>query len=139
MGFLDWAKPKPTLPYGYKHFTPKENIWYYYMSWEECEETDLEKRNLPDQVGWGCWEIRPFAFINGKKHRAKFKVVGEECIIEINKNKMKFPLNKCSFGYKPKYYHHKTINQKKRKEKDPNVKMTPSHYGEYHVTILVKD
>lgn len=108
------------------------------MSYNECSIQDLDNRNLLQQNGWECWEIRPFAFIKGKKIRAKFRIINDECIIEISRKKQKFPLSRCSFAYKTKYFHHKRIDPNKRKDEDKSFKYTPSHYGEYYVTVLVR-
>lgn len=130
------------LPAGYKRFSPAKNIWYCYMSYLKCGMQEIEERNLPYQSGYThpveCWEIRPFAFLDGKKHRAKFKIIQDKCIIEYNKQKLEAPLKKCFFAYKFKYYHHKNINPKRRKDHETGIQMTPSGYGEYYVSVLVK-
>ena len=141
MGLFSWLDQ--WLPAGYKKLKPAKNVWYFYMSYLKCGEDEIRERNLPCQVGYAhpveCWEIRPFAFIGGKKYRAKFKIVEKDCIIEYNKKKLKVPLKKCSFAYKFKYYHHKRINVKKRKDHEGWEQETPSGYGEYFVSVLVKD
>ena len=95
--FLDRWFPK-----GYEKFKPRENIWYYYTSYLDCGIKGLKARNLPEKNGWECWEIRPFAFVDGKKRRAKFKIIDNKCIIEINKKKKTYPISECSFAYKTK-------------------------------------
>jgi hypothetical protein len=75
-------------------FKPTKDIWYYYISYNDCGDKELKERNLPLQEGWECAEIRPFAFIDGKKQMAKFKIIDNEYFIEINK---KIPIKRLFF------------------------------------------
>jgi len=141
MGLLslisDWML-HPNVGSGYKKFKPEEGIWYHYHQYDNCGTEDLKERNIPYKHTWECCEIRSFALIKGKKHRAKFKIIDDHCIVIVKKRKLKFPLDRCSFAYKFKYYHHKRINPYKRKRHDKSFIYSPSRYGEYHVTVLVK-
>lgn len=119
-----------------EEFKPVKDIWYNYISYDKCGEKELRDRKLPIQSDWECWEIRPHVLIGDKKIRAKFKVIENKCIIFINGKEKVYPLLDCEFSYATKYYHHKQIDPKKRKDKE-GFTMTPSNYGEYYVYVRV--
>lgn len=122
---------------GKEYLKLTKDIWYYYLSYNECGEEDLIKRSLKWSVGWDCCEIRPFILIGRRKFRGKFKVVGNKCFYKIKNKKFIVSLGNCSFGYETKYYHHKTINFRKRKGEYNAFTMTPSHYGEIYIYLKI--
>ena len=106
MGLFDWL-------FGWK---PEENKWYYF--YDRAKSTKGCNLNLDgDRL-----KIKPYAYIKGKKYRAKFYIKDNYCKIIAGKKKLKVPIKKCSFRKRLKQYF-----------------QGQSMVDEYYITVLVKD
>ncbi|MFA5061429.1 MAG: hypothetical protein WC494_03900 [Candidatus Pacearchaeota archaeon] len=103
-------------------WTPEKNKWYSFY------DRALTLNNVPKysflRGDEDRLKIKPFAYLNGKKYRARFYLTKDKCKISLGKNKKQVivPLKKCSFK--------KSFKQYFRGQ---------SRVDEYSISVLVKD
>lgn len=114
MGLFNWL-------FGWK---PEKNKWYKFFD-RALNFADDPFPNYDFLTGEECrLKVKPFAYINGKKHRARFYLTKDKCKISLGKNKKEIivPLKNCSFK--------KSFKQYPRGQ---------SIVDEYSISVLVKD
>ena len=106
MGFLDWLL-------GWK---PEKYKWYRFFD----RGKSLNEPNL--NLEGDRLKIKPYSYIKGKKHRAKFYVTKNYCEIIAGKHKLIVPIKRCSFRKKLKQYF-----------------QGQSRVDEYYITLVVSN
>lgn len=87
MGLFDWL-----------FWKPEKYKWYaFYDRAKSTRECDLDLDG--DRL-----KIKPYAYIKGKKYRAKFYVTNDYCEVVAGKHKLIVPLKKCSFDKRLSQY-----------------------------------
>lgn len=107
MGFL-------TQLFGWK---PEKYKWY---SFYDIRKSDRDWTKALERFdSYDALKVAPFAYIKGKKHRAKFYVTKNYCEIIAGKHKLIVPLKRCSFRKKVSTYY-----------------QGQSHVTEYYITVV---
>lgn len=85
MNLKDWL-------FGWK---PEKYKWY---SFYDMRKTNNDWTNSQDRFKFkDALKISTFAYIKGKKHRAKFYITKNYCEIIAGKHKIIVPIKRCSF------------------------------------------
>jgi len=103
---------------------PEEDVLYRFYDIRKFQKIpedliDIYEKMFPSQ---DALKIAPFAYIKGKKYRARFKVKEGICYINTGKKKLSVPVEKCSFRNKKSTYY-----------------QGQAHVTEYYLTVLVRD
>ena len=110
MGFLDWI-------FNLSGWKPKKYQWY---SFYDIRKSSKDWTNaLKRFKAYDALKVASFAYIKGKKYRAKFYVTKSYCEIISGKHKLIVPLNRCSFRQKRTEYF-----------------QGQSHVTEYYITVV---
>ncbi len=95
---------------------PEKYKWYYF--YDRAKSTKPIDLNLQgDRL-----KVKPYAYIKGKKYRAKFYVTDNDCRIIAGEHKLIVPLKRCSFRKRlTKYF------------------QGQSRVDEYYITVVAKN
>ena len=108
MEFLDWL-------FGWK---PEKYKWYsFYDDRKSYKDWTHARERFKS---FDALKVAPFAYIKGKKYRAKFYVTRNFCEIIAGKHKIIVPLKRCSFKNKKTEYY-----------------QGQSHVTEYYIIVIV--
>lgn len=95
---------------------PEKYKWYAFY------DRGLSNREYNLKLEGDRVKIKPFAYLRGKKYRAKFFITKNFCKIIAGKHKLIVPLGRCSF-----------------KKKESEYFQGQSKVNEYYVAVVVKD
>ena len=109
MGLLDWLFSWTK--------SSEENKWY---SFYDTRKTNNDWTNAEERFKhYDALKVVPFAYIKGKKYRAKFILKNGYWKIIAGKHKLIVPLNRCSFRQKISEYY-----------------QGQAHVTEYYITLV---
>jgi len=124
MGIFRWLFGSKTNE-DYKTLEPQKYVWYRYYSLRYGKGYSggkFEVPELPEGIGKDAFDLKPYAYLNNKRYRARFYITKKFCVITTKKYKIAIPLMRCSFRYKVKCFN----------------SYNDGTTDKYYVTVLVK-